>query len=65
MPNPKVYFDITIGGAKAGRITMELFADRAPKTAESFRRLCTDGKGTSKSADPPHFKGSSFHNATT
>ncbi|CUG77245.1 cyclophilin type peptidyl-prolyl cis-trans isomerase, putative [Bodo saltans] len=32
--NPKVYFDITIGGAAAGRVTMELFADAAPKTAD-------------------------------
>jgi hypothetical protein len=37
--NPIVYFDITIGGAPAGRIEMELRADVVPKTAEvSFGR---------------------------
>jgi hypothetical protein len=33
--------DITIAGAPAGRVQMELFADIAPKTAENFRQLCT------------------------
>ncbi|CAN9287008.1 unnamed protein product [Alternaria alternata] len=31
MSNPRVYFDITIGGAPAGRIVMELFADQTPQ----------------------------------
>jgi len=34
----KVYFDVEIGGEKAGRITMELAADVAPKTAGEFLR---------------------------
>ena len=33
-PNPRVFMDITIGGQAAGRITMELYADTVPKTAE-------------------------------
>merc|ERR1711912_123699 len=61
MSNPKVYFDMTIGGSPAGRITMELRADVAPKTAENFRALCTGEKGTGKSGKPLHFKGSAFH----
>lgn len=59
--NPKVFFDITIGGAAAGRITMELRADVVPMTAENFRCLCTGEKGMGKSGKPLHFKGSSFH----
>ena len=61
MANPKVYFDMTIGGAAAGRITMELRSDVAPKTAENFRCLCTGEKGMGKSGKPLHFKGSAFH----
>ena len=43
--NPKVFFDVTIGGKEAGRIVMELFADVVPRTAENFRALCTLEKG--------------------
>ena len=39
--NPIVFFDVTIGGADAGRIKFELFADTTPKTAENFRQFCT------------------------
>ena len=52
---------MSIGGTAAGRITMELRADVAPKTAENFRALCTGEKGTGKSGKPLHFKGSAFH----
>eukprot|EP00931_Biecheleriopsis_adriatica_P037602 TRINITY_DN2155_c0_g1_i2.p2 TRINITY_DN2155_c0_g1~~TRINITY_DN2155_c0_g1_i2.p2 ORF type:complete len:190 (+),score=54.31 TRINITY_DN2155_c0_g1_i2:57-572(+) len=61
MANPKVFFDMTIGGAPTGRIVMELRADVAPKTAENFRALCTGEKGTGKAGKPLHFKGSAFH----
>jgi peptidylprolyl isomerase len=61
MVNPKVFFDITVGGNKAGRIVMELYADTTPKTAENFRALCTGEKGVGQLGKPLHFKGSSFH----
>lgn len=61
LPNPKVFFDVTVGGQNAGRVTMELYADKVPKTAENFRSLCTGEKGVGKSGKPLHFKGSTFH----
>jgi cyclophilin family peptidyl-prolyl cis-trans isomerase len=39
MPNPVVFFDISIGGSPAGRIEMILNADVCPKTAENFRSV--------------------------
>jgi len=65
MSTPVVYFDMTIGGAPAGRIEMTLRADVVPKTAENFRALCTGEKGTGQSGKPLHFKGSSFHRVIT
>lgn len=59
--NPKVFFDITIGGNPAGRIVMELYADTNPRTAENFRALCTGEKGKGKANKPLHFKDSKFH----
>ena len=65
MPNPQVFFDVTIGDKPAGRIVMELYADTVPKTAENFRALCTGEKGVGKSGKPLHFKGSIFHRVIT
>jgi len=54
MANPQVFFDITIDGKPAGRITFELFADVVPKTAENFRALCVGHEAGT-------YAGSSFH----
>merc|ERR1712086_16306 len=52
---PRVYFDFAIDikdlkdengkEIELGRVTFELFVDRAPKTCENFRALCTGEKG--------------------
>ncbi|MBM4062154.1 MAG: peptidylprolyl isomerase [Planctomycetes bacterium] len=61
MANPRVFFDVTIGGKPSGRITFELFADTVPRTADNFRALCTGEKGVGKEPKPLHYKGSRFH----
>lgn len=35
--NPVVFFDIALGGHELGRVKIELFADKVPRTAENFR----------------------------
>jgi hypothetical protein len=37
--NPRVFFDISLDGEPAGRVTMRLRKDIAPKTVENFRQL--------------------------
>ncbi|MCG6984908.1 MAG: peptidylprolyl isomerase [Thiocapsa sp.] len=59
--NPQVAIDVTIGGEPAGTITVELFADVVPKTAENFRALCTGEKGVGESGKPLAYAGSPFH----
>jgi len=61
MANPKVYFDIEVGGEKTGRIVFELFKNVVPRTAENFRALCAGDQGVAKTGQPLHFKGSTFH----
>eukprot|EP00752_Nemacystus_decipiens_P004748 g4325.t1 len=57
----KVFFDIEIDGAPAGRVIMGLYGGVVPKTVENFVGLC---KGDPKRKRQPFgFKGSSFHRA--
>ena len=61
LDNPRVYFDIELGGEPLGRIVMTLFADVAPRSAENFRALCTGEKGVSSKGARLHYKGSALH----
>jgi peptidyl-prolyl isomerase H (cyclophilin H) len=61
--NPVVFFDLKIEGASKTsapqRMVIELFAHKAPRTAENFRRLCT-GEFQYQGA-PVGYKGAPFH----
>ncbi|KAL8789163.1 MAG: hypothetical protein Q9213_001270 [Squamulea squamosa] len=54
---PRVFLDVQSGANFLGRITIELFSDKTPKTAENFRAICTPPS----SALPLTYKGSRFH----
>ena len=57
----KVYFDITIDGAAAGRIVFGMFGDVVPKTVNNFATLADGSAGVGNSGKPLHFKDSHFH----
>merc|ERR1719316_878251 len=57
----KVYFDVSIGGQSAGRVTIGLFGEDVPKTTANFLHLCKGDKGMGTSGKPLHFKDSIFH----
>ena len=62
-PTSRVYFDVSIGGADAGRVEFDLWGEVAPRTAENFRSLITGERGrhpTDKSV-LLHYKGSKIH----
>merc|ERR1712093_816206 len=59
--NPRVFFEVTRENKPLGRIVMELYKDKTPKTAENFRALCTGEKGVGSIGKPLHYKGSIFH----
>ncbi|CUG86342.1 cyclophilin type peptidyl-prolyl cis-trans isomerase, putative [Bodo saltans] len=58
--NPVVFMDVTLEGDVVGRVSMELFHDSLPQTAENFRSLCTGERNFSEGA-PLTYKGVPFH----
>ena len=61
MPNPKVFFYMTIDGKPVGRIVMGLYTNVTPHTTKNFGAFCTGEKGVRRSSKPLHYKGLSFH----
>ncbi|CAA7021095.1 unnamed protein product [Microthlaspi erraticum] len=59
--NPIVFFEMSAGQMRVGRIVMELYADTTPLAAENFRALCTGENGIGIYDKPLHYKGSFFH----
>nr|XP_043889627.1 E3 SUMO-protein ligase RanBP2 isoform X2 [Solea senegalensis] len=43
--NPQVFLQVSADGETLGTVTIELFSQVVPKTAENFRVLCTGEKG--------------------
>ncbi|KAF2433550.1 hypothetical protein EJ08DRAFT_583736 [Tothia fuscella] len=52
---PRVFLDVSIDNEPAGRLVIELFQDKAPKTCENFRTICTG------SQPPLTYKLTPFH----
>jgi len=69
--HPRVWFEFVLDGFSdedgnpvyTDRVVIELFTDKAPKTCENFRALCTGEMGTGQeSGKPLHYKGSKVLN---
>lgn len=60
-----IYFDLAVGEEEVGRVKMEMFDDKVPKTCENFRGLATGhGMDSGDSGDGRVFKpymGTIFH----
>ena len=60
--NPRVWLAFRCGDALLGRVEIELWADRLPRTAENFRQLCTgEAPPHSLTRRPMHYSGSPIH----
>eukprot|EP00526_Cylindrotheca_closterium_P019774 CAMPEP_0113656648 /NCGR_PEP_ID=MMETSP0017_2-20120614/30504_1 /TAXON_ID=2856 /ORGANISM="Cylindrotheca closterium" /LENGTH=231 /DNA_ID=CAMNT_0000570281 /DNA_START=73 /DNA_END=768 /DNA_ORIENTATION=+ /assembly_acc=CAM_ASM_000147 len=58
----RVFFDIEVGGKKAGRIVLGLFGEIAPKAVENFVGLCECNKGKGKlTGKDLCYRGSKIH----
>ncbi|KAL8829257.1 MAG: hypothetical protein Q9170_006252 [Blastenia crenularia] len=58
---PRVFFDIQSGADYFGRIVIELFGDKTPKSSENFRAICTSSHNSHSLARPLTYKSSPFH----
>ncbi|KAL8938391.1 MAG: hypothetical protein Q9211_003221 [Gyalolechia sp. 1 TL-2023] len=57
----RVFLDVQSDVDFYGRIIIELFNDKAPKTCENFRSICTSSYILESAAAPLTYKGSPFH----
>ena len=59
---PRVFLDLVLGVEPVGRLVIELWPHKTPKSAENFRCLCTGERGVSRhSRRRLCYKGSAFH----
>lgn len=59
---PQCFLDIEVDDMYMGRVTVELFADKLPKTAMNFCDLCSGDKGHhALTRKPLSYQGSTFH----
>ncbi|GBG27843.1 Peptidyl-prolyl cis-trans isomerase [Hondaea fermentalgiana] len=57
----RTWLEIGVNGKRLGTLWLELYAERAPRTVENFRALCTGEKGTNERGEKLHLKGCVFH----
>jgi peptidylprolyl isomerase len=63
--NPRVFLELSLSGKALGRIVIELYANKVPRTAENFRMLCTGEKGVGRSGSKLHYRDCRFHKIIT
>jgi peptidylprolyl isomerase len=64
-PNPRVFLEIAIEAKIIGKLIIELYTNKVPRTAENFRMLCTGEKGVGRSGANLHYKDCKFHKVIT
>lgn len=58
----KVFFDVSIDGRLLGRIKIQLFVNKCPRSSENFRQLCTGE--FRKDGRPTGYLNAPFHRVT-
>ncbi|MCJ1393074.1 hypothetical protein MMC18_005946 [Xylographa bjoerkii] len=61
LSRPRVFLDVQIGTQPAGRIVIELFTDKTPKTCENFRKICAASHTHHGKSKPLTYRMSPFH----